>query len=482
MALGQKVRGTLATLVPDRLKTNGPSGIGPWSKQTLPARLLTRWRRLGLARQFLLVASGLLCLFLAIGGLLQSRLITEKLVDSSTRVASIYMEGIIAPHVQSLKESRRLRPDEQFQLETSIADTGLRSQIQQIKIWLPDGTIAYASDQSLIGQQFASESVRRAMNGETVRNFGDDTEHFPGNDHHAGVLEIYIPIRDASGYVIAVGEFYQNLGTIHDSLFTAIAGSWAIRIFLSVAAIAPLFFIVLRADKQMAVQRRAIRLHHRRSVTLSRQNLGLSVDADKSRRRAAQASEELLSRVGADLHDGPVQLLTLAALHSEDPPKAMQLVREAIGELRCIASGLVLPELHDLSAADALRLAVARHERSTGTKVEMEIAELPVGISHELKACMYRVVQEALRNVVRHAGGQGQEVKADLEQGKVVIRVNDSGHGIQSTPSDEPGPRIGLLGVRNRVAAFNGTLQLRTVPGVGTSLVAQFPPDLERAN
>ena len=473
MALGQKVRGTLATLVPDRLTTNGPRGIGPWSKQQWAARLLTRWRRLGVARQFLLVASLLLCLFLMVGGLLQSWLITEKLVDSSTRVASVYMEGIIAPHVQSLKRSRRLQPDEQFQLETSIADTGLRSQVQQIKIWLTDGTIAYASDQSLIGQQFTSESVRRAADGETVRNFGHDAEHFPGNDHQAGMLEIYIPIRDASGSVIAIGEFYQNLETIHDSLFSAIAGSWAIRILLSITAITPLFFIVLRADRHMAVQRRAIRLHHRRSVKLSRQNQRLSVEAEKSRRHAAQASEELLSRVGADLHDGPVQLLTLAALHSEDTPKAMRLVREAIGELRCIASGLVLPELRDLSAADALRLAVARHERNTGTQVAMEIDELPVGISHELKACMYRVVQEALRNIVRHAGGQGQEVKAGVEEGKVVIRINDAGQATPSTPENEPGPRIGLLGVRNRVAAFNGTLQLRTVPGIGTSLVAR---------
>ncbi|UIJ73905.1 sensor histidine kinase [Aurantimonas sp. HBX-1] len=480
MVLGRKVRDTLDTLVRDGRTTKGRRIVGPWSNQPWFVRLVTPWRRLGLARQFLFVASLLLALFLAIGGFLQSRLVTEHLVDSSTRVASVYMEGIISPHVQSLKWSQRLLPEEQFQLESSIAEPGLGTQIEQIKIWLPDGTVAYATDQSLIGQKFASESVRRAANGETVRNFGENTEHSTEGDHHAGVLEIYIPIRDAEGQVIAIGEFYQNLASISDSLFTVIAGSWAIRVLLSIAAITPLFIIVLKADRRMSGQRRALRIHHRRSVNLSRQNLALSIEADRLRRRAAQANEELLSRVGADLHDGPVQLLTLAALNSEDPPTAMRLMREAIGELRCIASGLVLPELRDLSAADALRLAVARHERNTGTQVAMEIEELPVGISHELKACMYRVVQEALRNIVRHAGGQGQEVKAGIEEGKVVIRINDAGHVTPSTPTDEPGPRIGLLGVKNRVASFNGTLQFRTVPGIGTSLVAQFPPDIEQ--
>ncbi|MBB4004414.1 MAG: ATP-binding protein [Aurantimonas endophytica] len=419
-------------------------------------------------------------LFLSIGGILQSRLITANLVDSSTRVASIYMEGIISPHVQSLKGSRRLQPDEQFQLESSIADTGLRTQIEQVKIWLPDGTIAYASDESLIGQQVDSDSVRRAAGGETVRNFGENTEHPTEGTHHAGILEIYIPIRDSGGNIIAVGEFYQNLDAIHSSLFTVIAGSWVIRILLSIAAMTPLFFIVLKADRNMAFQRRAARLHHRRSVNLSRQNLTLSVEADNLRRRAAQANEELLSRVGADLHDGPVQLLTLAALNSEDPPKVMQLLREAIGELRCIASGLVLPELRDLTAADALRLAVARHERDTGTKVETDIAEIPVEISHELKACMYRVVQEALRNIVRHAGGQGQKVSAGLEE-LIVVRIDDAGRATSAATVHDRSTGLGLQGARNRVAAFNGTLEIRTIPGVGTSLVARFPPDLASA-
>ncbi|WP_188855298.1 sensor histidine kinase [Aureimonas glaciei] len=443
---------------------------------------MTRWRRFGPAKQFLLVVTLLLILFLSVGGVLQSRLITATLVDNTTRVASIYMEGIISPHVQSLKTSRRLLPDEQFQLETSIADTGLRTQIQQIKIWLPDGTIAYASDQSQIGRRFDSESVRRAVNGETVRNFDDDTEHQGDSAHHySAILETYIPIRDPGGHVIAVGEFYQDLDAIRDPVFVAIAGNWAIRVVLGIAAVTPLFFIILKADRYIAVQRRVMRVNHRRSVKLARQNLVLSIEADKLRRHAARANEELLSRVGADLHDGPVQLLTLAALNAADPPMAMQLLREATHELRCIASGLVLPELRDLTAGDAVRLAVTRHEQNTGTTVERNIAELSVGISHELKACMYRVVQEALRNIVRHAGGRGQKVAASLDHGTVVIRIDDAGQARPTEARDGQNPGIGLQGVRNRVAAFNGTLEIRRVPGKGTTLIARLPPDLAPA-
>lgn len=477
MALGQKVRGNLATLVQRLLRTKDSRGIGLWSKQGRLARLVDRWRRLGLTRQFLFAALLVMSAFLLVGGHLQSRLITEHLVDSSTRVASIYMEGIISPHVQSLTHSPRLLPEEQSQLESSIADTGLRTQIQQIKIWLPDGTIAYASDASLIGKRFPSESVRQAAAGETIRHFGEETEHQSEEDQERRILEIYIPIRSATGSVMAVGEFYQNLDTIHESQLKVIAGSWVIRAALSIVAVIPLFMLVAKAERHIAAQRRAVRLHHRKSVTLSRQNLALSIEADTARQRAAQANEELLSRVGAELHDGPVQLLTLAALHAKEAPRAMQLIQEATGELRCVARGLILPELRDLTGADAIRLAVARHESSTGTKVDADIADLPVAVSHPLKACIYRVVQEALRNSLNHAGGQGQAVTARQENGKLIVHIRDAGSGTATTARAEQSSRLGLLGAQNRVAAFKGTLRFKSTPGVGTEVVAEFPPE-----
>jgi signal transduction histidine kinase len=477
MALGQKVRRNLATLVQRRPETKDAAGIGPWSKKGWSARLLNRWRHLRLTRQFLLAALLVVAAFLLIGGNLQSRLITQHLVDSSTRVASIYMEGIISPHVQSLTHSRRLLPEERLQLESSIADTGLRTQIQQIKIWLPDGTIAYASDESLIGQQFSSESVRLAASGETVRNVGEEAEHHSEDNAEPRILEIYIPIRDAAGNIVAVGEFYQNLDTIHESLFKVIAGSWVIRVVLAIAAVIPLYMLVAKAERHIAAQRRAVRRHHRRSVTLSRQNLALSIEADAARRRAAQANEELLSRVGADLHDGPVQLLTLAALHAKEQPRAMELIQEATGELRCIASGLILPELGNLTGADVIRLAVARHENGTGTRVDMDVADLPADISHELKACIYRVVQEALRNSLRHAEGRGQAVSAKQEEGSLILRIRDAGNGAATTARAGPSSRLGLLGAQNRVAAFKGTLRFQSFPGAGAEVVAEFPPE-----
>ena len=482
MSLGHKVRETLVSFVQSQAATKDWLNVGPSSDRHQAFQPLARLRRLRPARQFLLLATFLLAFFISIGGLLQSQLVTAKLIEGSTRVASIYMSGIIAPHVQSLKTLDRLREDEQSRLEFLISETGLRNQIQQLRIWLPNGIIAYASDPELVGQQIRSKSVERAAGGQLVYNIGDDTEHSIGDEHVDEMMEIYIPIRDASGAVIAVGEFYQSLDALHSSLSTVIIGSWAIRICLAIAAIVPLYVVVLRADRHLAAQRRAAHLHYRRNMNLSQQNLALRKEAEDARRRAAQANEELLSRVGADLHDGPVQLLTLAALQADTQSKSIQLVQEAVAELRFIASGLVLPELSEVTAVDALKLAVARHERNTGTHVETDIADLPETISHELRACMYRVVQEALHNAARHAGGRGQRVEARSVQGMIIVRVSDTGTGIGMHAENGRGPHLGLIAARNRVSAFKGKFTVRQVPGIGTEIVAHFPADLDKVS
>ncbi|MDY8108773.1 hypothetical protein U0C82_06395 [Fulvimarina sp. 2208YS6-2-32] len=452
---------------------------GPWSDRWRPARPLAAWRRLGTARQFLLLAAVLLALFVAIGGVLQSRLVRAEALAEHARTASVYMQGIISPHVQSLGASPWLSRQEQSRLDTLVADTGLGREIEAIKIWRPDGTIVYSTDPRIIGERHESESVAKAARGETVENHGTGTEHAGGGETAGDLFEIYIPIRGSGGEIIAVGEFYQRSDGVAGSLATVIAGSWAIRVMLAMGALALLSIVVLGADARITAQRRANRQHHRRNLELLKQNRVLRNEAERSRRLGAQASEDLLGRVGADLHDGPVQLLTLAALHADRPSKAMPLLQTAMDELRCIAAGLVLPELCGLTASDALRLAVARHERNTGTRVETDISDLPATISHELKACMYRIVQEALQNAVRHAGAQGQRVEARCETGMIRIAVSDTGPGKAEAAGDEHRPKLGLVAARNRAAAFKGSFAMQQRRGGGTEVIARFPPDLD---
>jgi signal transduction histidine kinase len=84
---------------------------------------------------------------------------------------------------------------------------------------------------------------------------------------------------------------------------------------------------------------------------------------------------------------------------------------------------------------------------------------------------LYRVVQEALTNVARHAGARSVEVSLRADDGVVRLSVADDGAGAPG----EPTPHLGLLGIRERVAALAGTLEITTARGAGFRLDARIP-------
>ncbi|TIV05978.1 MAG: sensor histidine kinase, partial [Mesorhizobium sp.] len=126
-------------------------------------------------------------------------------------------------------------------------------------------------------------------------------------------------------------------------------------------------------------------------------------------------------RIGADLHDGPAQLVALAALRMDSPalvdPATSSTLREAeiagihktlgeaMREIRGICNGLVLPQIEAQAIADILRLAVAEHERRTSTNVLLTLPERLPELGTSEKISIYRFVQEGLNNAFRHGKG-----------------------------------------------------------------------------
>ena len=333
--------------------------------------------------------------------------------------------------------------------------------------------------------------MRAAARGQTVFAYGDHDEEenlfdgVPGDE----ILEIYLPIHDESGHVVAVGEFYQDLALSNCAAITTIQGSWLIRVLFLLIGILVLFVLVRAAHRTIIRQQTALTRNIILARRLARQNQALRRTADDTRRRSIKANEELLSLIGAEIHDGPIQLLSVAMLNAPDAevtaarsPGAggrpalnfSAATAEAIAELRIISSGLVLPEIGELSAEDAVRLAIARHERMTGTTVEFDIAALPP-IAQGLKACLYRIVQECLNNAARYADGVGQRVDLTRKGTLISLEISDRGPGIGPASDRDERPRLGILGARNRVEAYGGSLEIRSEPGVGTKVIAILP-------
>ena len=237
--------------------------------------------------------------------------------------------------------------------------------------------------------------------------------------------------------------------------------------------------------------------------------LGLTADIALAKQEAHAAHERHLRHIGADLHDGPAQLLALALLHltavvpakpSVDVAAAAAAMRDAIidalREIRDISVGLVLPELDSRDAAAAVRLAVDTYQRRTGCTVAVDDAGLFASFNpaKALKICLYRLVQEGLQNGFKHAKGASQSVTvrsvraADGHSATLIVEVcdhrSDTCLGSGNTNSKETWPQtreradgsatgLGLAGLKERIDALNGTFDVNTTAG-GTMLTAQF--------
>jgi PAS domain S-box-containing protein len=216
------------------------------------------------------------------------------------------------------------------------------------------------------------------------------------------------------------------------------------------------------------------------------QNEDLRERLQRSNESAASVNERIFRRIGSDLHDGPLQLLTfvLMRLHKFAPlveaggqrsidelERMRESINDTLRELRSISSGLALPELDASTLENSIRLAVVAHEQRTNTTVNADVAPLPAEVPHALKICAYRFVQEALNNSYRHGDAKDQRVCARVANG-IEIAVSDAGPGFSI--KDVKGDRLGLSGLRARIEALGGTFEITSSPFEQTLLKAHF--------
>jgi signal transduction histidine kinase len=213
------------------------------------------------------------------------------------------------------------------------------------------------------------------------------------------------------------------------------------------------------------------------------QNEDLRLKLQKSNDQAADVNERTLQRIGGDLHDGPAQLLTYSLMRlgkftplveSIDGDKGKEeldymrvALTDTLTEVRNISRGLSLPHLEDVSLAETVSLAVTLHREQTGSRVELVTTGLPQDVPQPVKVCAYRIVQESLTNAYRHGKGINQKVVCWFD--KVLnLEISDNGPGFDPKNYNRDG--LGLSGMRSRVGALGGTLDVITAPGSGTLL------------
>jgi signal transduction histidine kinase len=177
----------------------------------------------------------------------------------------------------------------------------------------------------------------------------------------------------------------------------------------------------------------------------------LKVYASQLGRLAAACAPELQTRTGA----------------------MARLIDDMVQKVRRIATDLRPGLLDDLGLAAAIEWHVQEFAARTGLDWHFEATELPE-LDHDCAVALFRVLQEALENVARHAQASRVEVALRLQEGLVLLRVRDDGRGI--LPDEAAGPRaLGLLGMRERAQLLGGWLSISGQPGEGTLLEVRVP-------
>jgi signal transduction histidine kinase len=242
------------------------------------------------------------------------------------------------------------------------------------------------------------------------------------------------------------------------------------------------YFLVHRASRIISAQRQRLAGNLDAARRLASQNRALTAASEQLRHEASLANEQLLGQVGTELHDGPLQLLTLLIMQLRRTPGKsghdgadanLRLAGEAMEELRNISTGLVLPELESADLADTVIMAITRHQQLTANNVTCEVGPLPSAVGTDVKICVYRLLQEGLTNAYLH-GEPGARVSVETRGDLLVLSVvNTPRPGV--TEPNARRARLGLRGMRFRVESLGGRLDLTVREGRTVVLSAALP-------
>lgn len=442
-----------------------------------------RWTSLSLAQQFLLLG-GLVSLgAMIIVGAFVSSLIETAVTRNSAASTALYVDSVIAPLLPDMQTSDTLSDSVKRALDETLGQGALGKRLMSFRLWRPDGTILYSNEKNLIGQKLEiSEDLRTALTGTMVAEFDDvddvdDVGSETERDSGLPLLEIYNPVLQPwSGEVVGVLQFYEVATDFQHSLNQARLQSWLAVIAFTISFFAILSVLVFRGSRTIDSQRRTLRQRVDELSELLSQNGELHARVQRATQRTTALNERYLRRLGAELHDGPAQLVALAALKIDSDivssPRTPRRTRdseiasikssldEAMQEIRTICSGLVLPQIEGANLREIIERALKAHMQRTGTQVELTMSPNFPPLSLSAKICVFRFLQEALNNSFRHGGGVGQSVVQTFDDTDISITVSDTGPGFD--PAGILPSSLGLSGLRERVESLGGRFSLET--------------------
>ena len=445
----------------------------PWIRVAAGATVPSSEPAVQPRRVFVQVVAGALAVLVAVAlaGVVASRRLAEaEAVNDAAKTANLMADAVAQPALtEGLLSST---PAAVAAMDQVVRAHVLGSSIVRVKIWDPTGRILYSDAADLIGERFplGAEEQDVLTNPQTRADVSDLTA--PENRLERGrgkLLEVYRPIWTPAGKPVLFETYapYDEVTARTGQLWRGFAGVTLTSLLLLVVLLMPILWRLLNRLKRSQAQREALL------------------------QRAVEASTEERRRIAGALHDGVVQDLAATSFAvagaaeramslgqpglADEVRSAADTVRASIGGLRSLLLDIYPPSLATAGLEAALTDLVSTL-RARGTAVLLEIGQ-DTGLDAAGERLVYRVAQECLNNIARHASATNVEVRLERLERNAVLSINDNGVGFDA-PDLLAHPKQGHFGLRvlgDVVAEAGGELLLASAPGGGTHWQLRIP-------
>ncbi len=420
--------------------------------------------------QFALTGLVVLALFVIGSVLVFRNLGRSEALRDARQFAVLTGQGIVEP---SLDDGvLRSDPRSLAALDRIVQERVLGERIVRVKIWDVDGSIVYSDEPRLIGSTYPlDDSKLEVLSTGSARAELSNLDG-PENRFERGqgdLYEVYLPVRSPNGTPLLF-ETYQREAAVASTerrIWLPFAGLLLASLVLLWLVQVPLAYRLARSLRRSQEDREALLV------------------------RAVEASADERRRIAADLHDGVVQDLAgisyslSAAANSTDAgisPEARSTLREAavgtresMRRLRSLIVEIHPPNLLASGLEAALRDLVSPLP-SRGIQVSLDVSEA-LALDDETELLLYRAAGEAIRNVERHAGASNVSVTVAGENGRARLEVVDDGAGFTGAARERSRTKghVGLSLLEELASRMDGTLDVRSEPGRGTSFTLEVP-------
>jgi signal transduction histidine kinase len=397
---------------------------------------------------------------------------TSEAIRNAREVAGIDGHAIAEPNLSDglLTDDAGARAE----IDAVVRRRILTDRAVRVKIWTPNGRILYSDEPRLIAQTFhlgsvAMDALHSGRTGADLSNLSEGPENRFERPYHK-LLEVYVPVHTPDGHPLLF-EVYLRYSSIAESgrhiwgTFAPVLIGGLLLLFLVQV---PLAWSMARGLRQGQEERERLLEH--------------AIDASDAERR----------RIARDLHDSVVQSLagvsySLAAAadrigdalpSAEVGPALRQAAadtRQSMRDLRSLIVEIAPPSLHEEGLDSAFGELVAPLS-AAGVETTVDVDETAAPLE-DTQTLLYRVAQEAVRNVASHAEAGRLSLSLVRENGRARLVVMDDGRGFSADQLEhrrEEG-HVGLSLLTGLVADAGGRLVVSSTPGKGTRVEAEVP-------